>query len=182
VATASKSVAYVSRLRGGDSILPSIAAEEFRQVLGHFPTGVCVVAAFDGETPVGMAVNSMTSVSLDPPLVLVCPAGTSTTWPAVRVAGQFCISVMASHHEQISRVFSSRSADRFDRIAWHCRTGGPALDEAVAWLDCRLWAEHPAGDHTIAVCEVIAGESSQQAATPLVFFRGRYGSFVDSRG
>ena len=88
---------------------------------------------------------------------------------------------MASHHEHVSRAFSARGGDRFDRIAWHARTGGPALDEAVAWLDCRLWAEHPAGDHTIAVCEVIAAESSPQATAPLVFFRGRYGSFVDPK-
>ena len=168
-------------IAGRESIVASIPPEEFRRVLSHFPTGVCVVAAFDGETPVGMAVNSMTSVSLAPPLVLVCPAATSTTWPAVRVAGRFCISVMASHHEQISRAFSARDTDRFDRIAWHVRTGAPALDDAVAWLDCRLWAEHPAGDHTIAVCEVTAAESSQPAATPLVFFRGRYGSFADAR-
>jgi 3-hydroxy-9,10-secoandrosta-1,3,5(10)-triene-9,17-dione monooxygenase reductase component len=137
------------------------------------------VAAFDAETPVGMAVNSMTSVSLDPPLVLLCPGATSTTWPALRGSGGLCISVMASHHEHISRAFSARGSDRFERIPWHARAGGPALDEALAWLDCRLWAEHPAGDHTIAVCEVIAAESSQQAPPPLVFFRGRYGSFVD---
>lgn len=181
MAIASKYVAYEGRVQIGESIVTSIPPEEFRRVLGHFPTGVCVVAAFDGETPVGMAVSSMTSVSLDPPLVLVCPAGTSTTWPAVRVASRFCISVMASHHEEISRSFSARGTDRFDRIAWHVRAGAPALDEAVAWLDCRLWAEHPAGDHTIAVCEVIAADSSQRPATPLVFFRGRYGSFVDAR-
>lgn len=156
-----------------------IPAEEFRRVLGHFPTGVCVVAAFDAETPVGMAVNSMTSVSLEPPLVLVCPARTSRTWPAVRAAGEFCISVMAGHHEHISRAFSARGANRFERVAWHARTAGPALDEAVAWLDCSLREEHPAGDHTIVVCEVIAAESPEPASTPLVFFRGRYGSFVE---
>jgi flavin reductase (DIM6/NTAB) family NADH-FMN oxidoreductase RutF len=88
---------------------------------------------------------------------------------------------MASHHERISRIFAARRADRFDRIAWHARSGGPALDEAVAWLDCRLWAEHPGGDHTIAICEVVAAESSPQPSSPLVFFCGRYGSFVDAR-
>jgi 3-hydroxy-9,10-secoandrosta-1,3,5(10)-triene-9,17-dione monooxygenase reductase component len=156
-----------------------ISAERFRRVLGHFPTGVCVVAAIDGETPVGMAINSMTSVSLDPPLVLVCPARTSTTWPVIRKAGEFCISIMASHHEQVSRGFSACGADRFERVAWHTRSGGPALDEAVAWLDCRLGGEHPAGDHTIVVCEVVAADPSEEAVTPLVFFRGRYGSFFD---
>jgi 3-hydroxy-9,10-secoandrosta-1,3,5(10)-triene-9,17-dione monooxygenase reductase component len=160
--------------------MTSIPPEELRRVLGHFPTGVCVVAGFDAEAPVGMAVNSMTSVSLEPALVLVCPASSSVTWPALRAAAGLCISVMASHHEPVSRAFAARGADRFSRIGWHARAGGPALDDAIAWLDCRLWAEHPAGDHTIAVCEVIAAESSPQGAAPLVFFRGRYGSFVDS--
>ena len=156
-----------------------IPADELRRVLGHFPTGVCVVAAFERQVPVGMAVNSMTSVSLAPPLVLVCPARTSTTWPAIRAAGEFCISVMAGHHEQISRTFSAHGVDRFQGVSWHARMGGPALDEAVAWLDCRLSEEHPAGDHTIVVCEVLAAESSEPAWAPLVFFRGRYGSFVE---
>jgi 3-hydroxy-9,10-secoandrosta-1,3,5(10)-triene-9,17-dione monooxygenase reductase component len=173
-------VAYRDRLQISESIVTLIPPQELRRVLGHFPTGVCVVAAFDAETPVGMAVNSMTSVSLDPPLVLICPAGASMTWPAVRAASGLCISVMASHHEQVSRAFSARGSDRFERVGWHARAGGPALDEAVAWLDCRLWAEHPGGDHTIAVCEVIAAESSGRAMAPLVFFRGRYGSFIDS--
>lgn len=159
--------------------MTGVAVDEFRRVLGHFPTGVCVVAAFDGRTPVGMAVNSMTSVSLDPPLVLVCPARASTTWPAIRAAGAFCISVMAGHHERICRAFSARGTDRFSSVAWRPRLAGPGLDDAVAWLDCRLREEHPAGDHTIVVCEVTAAESAESGSKPLVFFRGRYGSFAE---
>lgn len=162
--------------------MTQLPADEFRRVLGHFPTGVCVVAAFDGEAPIGMAVNSMTSVSLHPPLVLICPARTSTTWPTIRAAGEFCISVMAGHHEETCRAFSARDTDRFSGVSWHPRAGGPGLDEAVAWLDCRLSDEHPAGDHTIVVCQVIAAVSSEPAAKPLVFFRGRYGSFDEQRG
>jgi flavin reductase (DIM6/NTAB) family NADH-FMN oxidoreductase RutF len=138
-----------------------------------------VVAAFDGETPVGMAVNSMTSVSLDPPLVLVCPARTSTTWPAIRAAGEFCLSVMAGHHKELCRTFAVRGADRFEGVGWHARIGGPALDQAVAWLDCSIDAEYEAGDHTIVVAEVMGAKASESAAEPLVFFRGRYGSFVE---
>ncbi len=158
-----------------------VPADQFRRVLGHLPTGVCVVAAFDGDEPIGMSVNSMTSVSLEPPLVLVCPARTSTTWPAIRAAGGFCLSVMAGHHEQICRAFAARNTDRFAGVEWHPRTGGPGLDEAVAWLECKIHAEHAAGDHTIVVSEVLGAEASQQAADPLVFFRGRYGSFAKPR-
>jgi 3-hydroxy-9,10-secoandrosta-1,3,5(10)-triene-9,17-dione monooxygenase reductase component len=159
--------------------LTRVPADQFRSVLRHLPTGVCLVAAFDRQVPVGMAVNSVTSVSLDPPLVLVCPARASTTWPALRAAREFCLSVMAGHHEELCQIFASRGIDRFEQVEWHGRTGGPALDEAVAWLDCRIHAEYEAGDHTIVVAEVIGADASESAAEPLVFFRGRYGSFIE---
>ena len=93
--------------------------------------------------------------------------------------GAFCISVMAGHHERICRAFSARGTDRFSSVAWRPRLAGPGLDDAVAWLDCRLREEHPAGDHTIVVCEVTAAESAESGSKPLVFFRGRYGSFAE---
>jgi 3-hydroxy-9,10-secoandrosta-1,3,5(10)-triene-9,17-dione monooxygenase reductase component len=75
-----------------------IAGEAFRQVLGHLPTGVTVITAWAEHEPTGMAANSVTSVSLDPPLVLFCPAKSSTTWPHIRQSGRFCVNVMAGHH------------------------------------------------------------------------------------
>jgi 3-hydroxy-9,10-secoandrosta-1,3,5(10)-triene-9,17-dione monooxygenase reductase component len=159
--------------------MSEVSPDELRRVLGHYATGVCIVAAFDGDAPVGMAVNSMTSVSLDPPLVLICPAKASTTWPGIRGVGEFCVSVMAGHHEQVSRGFAAAGRDRFDGIEWHPRMGGPAIDGAIAWLDCKVEAEHPAGDHTIVLARLLAVEAQDPVATPLVFFRGRYGTFVE---
>ncbi len=152
-------------------------AGEFRRVLGHLPTGVVVVAADTSDGLVGMAANSITSVSLEPRLVSVCPALTSSTWPKIRDAGRFCISILADHHEHASRQFAGSAADRFAGLSWHQRPGGPALDDAVAWLDCELYAEHPAGDHTIAVASV-TGLKAMNGGRALVFFRGRYGQFV----
>jgi len=155
----------------------AIGPDLYRQVLGHLPTGVTVIAA-DGESgPVGMAVNSFTSVSLDPPLVLFCPARSSSTWPAIRDAGRFCVSVMAGHHEKACRRFADPRADRFAGIPWSPRPCGPALDDAVAWIDCLLEDEHEAGDHTIAVGAVVAMEAAS-AVSPLVFFQGCYGTFL----
>jgi len=148
----------------------------FRQVMGHLATGVTVVTAHGAEGPVGMAANSVTSVSLDPPLVLVCPAKSSTTWPSIRAAGDFCVNVMAGHHEEICRQFALKDADRFLGVAWHERPAGPALDDAVAWVECRIRDEHDAGDHTIVVADVLAMAHGEDAV-PLVFFRGRYGTF-----
>ncbi|MGW3106247.1 flavin reductase family protein [Streptomyces sp. NPDC001100] len=155
----------------------TIDPSEFRTVLGHLPTGVVVLAADTPGQPVGMAANSITSVSLDPPLIAVCAARTSSTWPQIRREQRFCVSVLASHHEQISRQFSRAGTDRFAGISWHHRDTGPALDDAIAWLDCELVTEHDAGDHTIAVARVLDLASARDGRA-LVFFRGQYGRFV----
>ncbi len=124
-----------------------------------------------------MAANSVTSVSLDPPLVLLCPAKTSTTWPHIRSAGRFCINVMAGHHEELTRRFAAKNVDRFVDVDYECGTAGPILGEALAWIACDLKDEHDAGDHTIAVARVLGLGSGAELAEPLVFFRGSYGSF-----
>lgn len=155
-----------------------IETNEFRRVLGHLPTGVTVITAFAQDGPAGMAANAVTSLSLDPPLILVCPARSSTTWPKIRRAGRFCVNVLAGHHAEASRRFADKRADRFAGVQWHERLGGPALEDAVAWIDCALREEHDGGDHTIAVAAVLAIEAAPEAQ-PLVFFQGRYGRFSE---
>ncbi|WP_228534706.1 flavin reductase family protein [Nocardia sp. BSTN01] len=155
----------------------SVVPQEFRRVLGHLPTGVTAVTAHGPEGPIGMVVNSVTSVSLDPPLLLICPAKSSSTWPALRAVGEFCVNVMAGHHEQVCRAFARPGADRFAGVAWHERAAGPGIEEAVAWIGCRVLQEHDAGDHTIVVAEVTDLEAASDVA-PLVFFRGAYGTFT----
>lgn len=151
----------------------------FRSVLSHLPTGVTVITAYGEDgAPLGMAANSVTSVSLDPPLILLCPAKSSTTWPAIRAASGFCINVMAGHHEEVTRRFAAKGVDRWAGLEYAERPTGPALEGAVAWIECRPHAEHDAGDHTIVVGRVVAIEAASSAdAEALVFFRGSYGSF-----
>ena len=153
---------------------PAFDSARFRQVLGHFPTGVCVVSAIHGDRAVGLAIGSFFSVSLDPPLVGFCAAKTSSTWPKLREVGRFCVNVLAADQEEVSRVFASREADKFAGLAWdHSPLGSPRLGDTLAWIDCELEAVHDAGDHDIAVGRVhdlhvtVEGE-------PLVFFRGGY--------
>jgi flavin reductase (DIM6/NTAB) family NADH-FMN oxidoreductase RutF len=154
-----------------------ISGSEYRRVLGHLPTGVTVLTAFlPDATPTGMAANSVTSVSLDPPMILVCPAKASTTWPPIRESGQFCVNFMASHHAELSVRFARRNVNRFAGVKWHPRPAGPALDDAIAWLQCQIYDEHDAGDHTVVIAEVIEIEASPEGA-PLVFFKGKYGTF-----
>jgi 3-hydroxy-9,10-secoandrosta-1,3,5(10)-triene-9,17-dione monooxygenase reductase component len=151
----------------------------FRKVLAHLPTGVTVIAAHGEDGPVGMAANSVTSVSLDPALILFCPAITSSTWPKIRAAGSFCVNIMAGHHEEVTRQFAAKEADRFAGVNYENRPTGPGLNDAVAWIECTLYDEREAGDHTIVVAQVVAIEAAREVE-PLVFFRGQYGSFRSS--
>jgi 3-hydroxy-9,10-secoandrosta-1,3,5(10)-triene-9,17-dione monooxygenase reductase component len=159
----------------------TIRPREFRQVLGHLPTGVTVITAHGPDGPTGMAANSVTSVSLEPPLILFCPAKTSTTWPKLRSAGAFCVNVLARHHEQVTRRFAAPGLDRFAGVEVENRPSGPGLADAVAWIECRLHDEHDAGDHTIVVAHVVAIEATASVdVEPLVFFRGGYGAYRSS--
>jgi 3-hydroxy-9,10-secoandrosta-1,3,5(10)-triene-9,17-dione monooxygenase reductase component len=154
----------------------TISGEEFRHVLGHLVTGVTVLTSYGDDGPVGMAANSVGSVSMDPPLVLFCPAKSSSTWPVLRSAGRFCVNVMASHHEELSRRFALREADRFASLRYVERPAGPALEDAVAWIECSVRDEHDAGDHTVVIADVF-DLTAFADRLPLAFFRGGYGTF-----
>lgn len=153
----------------------AIDPQQYRRILSSYPTGAIVVCAETPDGPAGMTCNSFTSVSIEPPLVAFCPAKTSITWPRIRACGRFCISVLASHHEETSRLFASRGANRFAPTPVLSRGSGPALADAVAWIDCVLETEHDAGDHFIVIAGV-RGLEEGSSARPLVFWRGRYGS------
>ena len=152
---------------------------EFRRVLGHFPSGVTVVATRVGEgRACGLTVNAFCSLSLAPPMVLVCVERESDTHDCILASGCFAVSVLDQERgETISRRFSTFGLeDKFEGLAFREEsTGAPVLDAALAWVDCRLHASHPGGDHTIFVGEVEAGGTG--AGTPLVYYRGGYGRF-----
>lgn len=160
----------------GDPITP----RQFRDVLGHFPTGVAVITAI-GESgePIGLAVGSFTSVSLDPPLVAFLPDRGSSTFPLIRDAGRLCVNVLAGSQEALCRTFAARGVDRFSGVDWRPapHTGSPILAESVAWIDCELGAVHEAGDHYIVLCHVV-GLDVQTPTLPLLFFQGGYGTFA----
>lgn len=149
-------------------------AAEFRRVLGNFATGVTVVAAMDGDLPIGVAANSFTSVSLDPPLVLFCVGRDSTTWPRVERAGSFAVNILGEHQEELSRAFATPGIDRFANVEWHASArGSPVLDGVLAYVDCTLWNVYDGGDHVIVVGQVLDVGITHDAG-PLVFFRSAY--------
>ena len=146
----------------------------YRQVLGHFATGVTVITAVDAGEPVGMAANSFTSVSLDPPFVLFCAGTSSTTWPRIDAAGAYAVNILAGDQEEVSRKFAAKDGDRFEGVGWSTAvTGSPILDGALAYLDCTIDARHDAGDHVLVVGRVV-DLAVPREGPPLLFFRGGY--------
>ena len=151
---------------------------DFRDTMGQFCTGVVIVAGVDAGRMTGFAAQSFVSLSLEPPLIAVCPAKSSTSWPRIRDAGSFCINVLGDDQREVSEVFaqSGRVAD----IGWRPGvSGAPILDGVLAYVDCTLTAEHDAGDHTIAVGRVLDIDILDGARGPLLFFRGGYGGFLE---
>ena len=153
-------------------------ARKFRDVLGHLPTGVVVITAVSDGLPAGMAVGSFSSVSLNPPLVAFLPDKSSTTFPAIRQSGSFCVNVLSARQEFVCRAFATRGGDKFRGLSWTpAGTGSPILDGAVAWIDCDIEEIHEAGDHYIVLGRV-RDLDVQVATIPLLFFQGGYGGFA----
>ena len=149
----------------------------YRDVMGHYPTGVVCVTGMVGGEPVGMVVGSFGAVSLDPPLVCFLPVRTSRTYARLRRAPALCVNVLA--HDQVDecRTLAGPSPDKFDDIRWRpSERGAPLIDGAVAYVHAGLQREVEAGDHLISICAVHDMEVARPV-TPLLFFQGGYGGF-----
>ncbi|WP_327330110.1 flavin reductase [Streptomyces sp. NBC_01208] len=155
-----------------------IAPAKFRKALGHYPTGVALVASRDAVgTPVGMVVGTFTSVSLAPPLVAFLPDRSSTSWPRIREAGRFCVSVLGAGQEEVCRSFFTKEMDRFQRYcADDAPSGSPRVSGAVLWVDCAVESVIEAGDHDIVLGRVQDIAVPESPALPLLFLRGGYGA------
>lgn len=158
----------------------TIDQREFRTTLGHFCTGVTVVSAMDGDTPVGFACQSFSALSLDPPLVLFSPACTSRTWPAIERAGHFCVNVLAESQRDVSTVFGTGGTDKFAGVRWSTApSGSPVLNGVLTWVDCAVETVHEAGDHYVVIGRVLELGPCRDEQ-PLLFYRGRYAA-TDAR-
>ena len=157
------------------SELRALGVQELRHAFGSFPTGVTAVAALgDDGRPVGLAASSFTSVSLDPPLVSVCVAHTSTTWPLLRDRDRLGVSVLGAHQELACRRLAARDGDRFADLDWHAtREGAVRIEGASAFFDCGIERIVPAGDHDIVLLRIHALDADH-AVAPLVFHASRF--------
>lgn len=155
-----------------------IDAAQFRETLGHYPTGVAVVTAVmaDGR-PVGMVVGTFSSVSLEPPLIAFLPTVSSRSFAELRTATAFCVNVLASDQELLCRQFATAGDRKFDDVAWRPGPlGSPVLDGAVSWIECTFSDIREAGDHYI-VLGLVHELAVERSTLPLLFFQGGYGRF-----
>jgi flavin reductase (DIM6/NTAB) family NADH-FMN oxidoreductase RutF len=175
----------------------------FRQVMGRFATGVTVVTTRSDKGLSGLTVNSFCSVSLEPPLVLICVDLNSNTLSYIRESGIFAVNILTDQQEHLSRCFATSSAERYEHFchaSFHvAATGSPIIDGTLAFIDTRVVAEYPGGDHVIFVGQVeamgaagqlaFAGEAEEarsnlighdgnatgeDKAPPLAYYRGQY--------
>ncbi|MFE2286506.1 flavin reductase family protein [Streptomyces sp. NPDC059443] len=150
-----------------------VAGRALRDVCGHFATGVTVITSGDGQDTAGTTVNSFTSVSLDPPLVLVCLHQNSRLLPVVQDSGGFVVNFLTQQQQEIAWAFAGRESARFEEVPHHRTEAGlPVLSEALAFLDCRLIAEYDGGDHAILLGEVVELGAPAAEEDPLIFFQG----------
>ena len=158
---------------------PVIDSGDFRQVLGHFPTGVTVVTADGADRPVGVAIGSFVSISLDPPLVGFFLGTESGSWPPIEESGHFCVNVLTSEQQELCGVMASKSDTKFDGVDTKPApgSGAPVLPGIHAMIDCRIDSVVPTGDHNLVIGRVLGLEVSDPDAAPMVFYKGQYGSF-----
>jgi 3-hydroxy-9,10-secoandrosta-1,3,5(10)-triene-9,17-dione monooxygenase reductase component len=157
-----------------------VSSSRFREVLGHFASGLTVVTGVDDDGPVGFTCQAFMSLSLEPPLIAIAPSKASTSWPRIAPLGTFCANVMSEDQEELCRDFAISGADQHDKfsgVGWSPGPGGPPiLDGALAWVECRITQSHDAGDHVLVVAEVV-DLGVDHSGRPVIFYRGGFGRF-----
>ncbi len=160
-------------------IANAISPSELRRAFSVFPTGVVAVCALIEGKPVGFAVNSFNSVSLDPPLVSICVGNGSSTWPLLAKAERLGLTVLGAQHSELCRKLASRTGDRFDGAEWTEKDNGAVLINGGAlWLECSQSAAVTAGDHEIIILDVHDAELFP-AKAPLVFHQSQFRELMD---
>jgi flavin reductase (DIM6/NTAB) family NADH-FMN oxidoreductase RutF len=149
----------------------------FRDVLGHFPTGVAIVTGTGPQGPVGLTIQSFMALSLEPAMVLVSIDRRSTSWPAIRASGMFVVNILSSRQEAVARAFAKSGEPKFTDVQWlpGARTGAPVIGDCPAWVECKVGEIFAGGDHEIVTAHVLALSSIDDPQShPLVYFRSKF--------
>jgi flavin reductase (DIM6/NTAB) family NADH-FMN oxidoreductase RutF len=156
----------------------SIENYQFQRVMGSFASGVTVVTVLgkDGVSK-GFTASAVSSLSLEPRMLLVCVNERSATLQVIKEAGSFAVNILSTEQQEVAQQFTSRTGDRFAGLRWRpgTLTGAPILDGSLAYAECRLTDTCKGGDHVILMGEIVAGDAHE--AEPLLYFRGRYGKY-----
>ncbi|MEE3849693.1 flavin reductase family protein [Gordonia sp. LSe1-13] len=153
---------------------PSVDSRILRNAMGNFCTGVTVITAVDGDTPLGFTCQSVTSVSLNPSLVSFCPAKTSTTWPLLKKSRRLCINILSHDQQDLCLGFARSGENKFDNVEWESAGNlAPRLSGALAHIEATIVAEHDAGDHVIVLASV-TDVGVDDSKGPLLFYRGGF--------
>ena len=152
----------------------AINLRELRRVLGHFATGVTVITTKDkGGKPYGLTANAFSSLSLDPPLALICIDKSVQCYAYFEESGLFAVNVLSENQEEIARRFATKGIEKFAGIKWRRgKTGLPLLDGAIAHVECEIVQTYEGGDHTIFVGRIV--DAATSGDRPLIFFKGKY--------
>lgn len=153
----------------------------FRSAIGHFATGVCIVTSFSENGPTGMTANAITSLSLDPLLMIVCFDRTARTRVAAESSGRVAVNILAAGQEDLSKVFASKGTEeeKFAGVSWSERAGAPVLDGTLAWFAGSLTDLRPGGDHEIGI--VAVEEFAADGGEPLLYHQGAYARILSER-
>jgi len=155
-------------------VKPRPTTDEYRQVIGHFASGVTIVTSLRDGEPFGTTANAVSSLSLDPPMLLVCMNQESSTGQAIAATGRFAVNILHEGQAQLATHFATKAADKFEQVPYVVgERGNPLLPEALATLECEVVDEIAAGTHSVYLAEVNTAEAS--AGAPLAYFRGRFG-------
>jgi flavin reductase (DIM6/NTAB) family NADH-FMN oxidoreductase RutF len=156
----------------------SIDKFQFRRVMGSFASGVTVTTVMGEDgVPRGFTASAVTSLSLEPRLLLVCVNQKSTSLKLIQDVGLFGVNILAADQQEIAQQFATQGEDRFAGVRWRrgAETGAPVIDGSLAYAECKLAGTAQGGDHVILMGEIVGGDAHE--AEPLLYFRGRYGRY-----
>jgi 3-hydroxy-9,10-secoandrosta-1,3,5(10)-triene-9,17-dione monooxygenase reductase component len=150
---------------------------KFKETLGHFATGITIVTAMEDGQPVGFTCQSFAALSLQPPMIAIAPAKSSTSWPRMVKAGAFCVNILAQDQEQLCLSFAVSRGYKFDGVCWHVGVSGtPILHGCLATIECALDSIHDAGDHELVIGRVLSLSTGN--GSPLLFYKSRFTTIV----
>jgi 3-hydroxy-9,10-secoandrosta-1,3,5(10)-triene-9,17-dione monooxygenase reductase component len=154
--------------------VPVFDTARFKDAMSRFTTGVSIVSGIDEGEPVGFTCQSFVSLSIEPPMVAVAPARTSTSWPRIARSGSFCVNVLSEDQEELCRGFAVSGGPKFAGVDWHPApgSGSPVIEGSLAWVDCSVELVHDAGDHELILGRVL--DLSAAEGFPLLFFRSGF--------